>query len=171
MVNTFGREIIPKNEGERLNTLHRYKLLESLTPGYFTNLAHIMATTFDTPIALISFVDKESVTFPGNFGLPNTQEVPRGMSLCSLAVLENEPTVFEDALEEPCLLSNPLVAGEFGLRFYAGAPIVTADGYAIGTACIVDKQPRQLTAKEQEMLKNFAAIAMEELELRLKMLQ
>lgn len=171
MENTFGREIMPQNEDERLKALHRHKLLDGLPQGYFANLAHIMAKTFATPIALISLVNKESVTFPGNVGLPDTQEMPRDVSLCFLAILENEPTIFEDALNEPCLLSNPLVAGEFGLRFYAGAPIVTSDGFAIGTACIVDKKPRQKSAAEAELLQSFAATAMQELELRLEILQ
>lgn len=170
MENTFGRNIIPANEKERLKALYRYKLLDNLPERYFTNLAQIIAKTFDTPIALVSFVDSEEVIFPGNFGMRETDQVSRGLSLCSLAILDENPTVFENALEEPCLLSNPLVAGEFGLRFYAGAPIKTLDGFQIGTVCIVDKEPRNLTQTEQDMLKEFAVMAMEELDMRVKML-
>ena len=170
MENTFGKNIIPGNEKERLKALHRYKLLDSLPEGYFTNLAYIIAQAFNTPIALVSLVDAEQVLFPGNVGMPNTQQVSRGVSLCSLAVLEKEPTIFNDALKEPCLLANPLVSGNFGLRFYAGAPMLTDDGYAIGTVCIVDKEPRSFSEKEKEMLQLFARTAMEELEARLKAL-
>ena len=144
MQNSFGKNIIPNNESERLKALSRYKLLRDLPNSYFANFARIIASTFNTPIALVSLVDEEEVSFPGNYGMEDTQRVPRGVSLCSLAVLEENPTVFEDALQESCLLSNPLVAGSFGLRFYAAAPITTSDGHAIGTVCVVDKEPERL---------------------------
>jgi GAF domain-containing protein len=171
MENTFGKPIIPANENERLQALYHYRLLDNLPAGYFTNLAHIIAQSFDTPIALVSIVDKEKVLFPGNVGMEDTSEVSRGISLCSLAVLDDEPTIFRDALKEPCLLSNPLVTGEFGLRFYAGAPILTKDGFALGTVCVVDKEPREFSAKEEAMLQSFADTAMEEIEMRLRMLE
>ena len=164
--NSFGKRIIPVNEEERLRALARYKLLDNVPEGYFINLAQIIAKTFDAPIALVSLVDKEEVNFPGNFGMEDITEVARGISLCSLAVLDEEPTVFEDALKQPCLLANPLVTGEFGLRFYAGAPIVTSDGFAIGTVCIVDKEPRTFSHEEKAMLQDFANSAMGELEIR-----
>lgn len=166
MENSFGKDIIPANEQSRLAALHPYKLIEGLPEKYFTNFARIIAATFDAPIALVSFVDKEEVLFPGNYGMEGTDRVPRGISLCSLAVIDENPTIFHDALKEPCLLSNPLVIGEFGLRFYAGAPIITKDGYAIGTVCIVDKEPRDFSEQEAEMLKEFAKTAMLELERR-----
>jgi GAF domain-containing protein len=160
MENTFGKEIIPANDVERLKALRSYEVLDSLPESFFDNLAHIVARTFDTPIALISLVDKDRVFFKANVGMPGTVNVSRGMSLCSLAVLDNEPTVFEDATKEPCLIANPLVAGEFGLRFYAAAPIVTPDGFNIGTVCIVDKQPRKFSESEQELLVQFSQSAM-----------
>jgi GAF domain-containing protein len=167
MKNSFiGREIIPANEKERIKALRRHKLIQDLPQGYFNNLANIMAQTFGTPIALVSIVRSENVVFPGNIGLHDTTSVPRGVSLCSLAVMEAQPTIFTDATKEPCLLANPLVAGEFGLRFYAGAPIITNDGQALGTVCIVDKEPRQFTDKELELLKGFAETAMQEIEQR-----
>src|SRR5687767_7988265 len=170
MVNTFGRNIIPENEMLRLDALYRYKLLEDLPERYFTNLVQIIAKTFDTPIALVSFVDKEEVLFPGNYGMRDTTQVSRGLSLCSLAILDENLTVFENALEEPCLIANPLVAGEFGLRFYAGAPIITVDGFPIGTVCIVDKEPRKLTETEETMLREFASMVIDELDTRLSLL-
>lgn len=169
MENHFiGKDLIPENEPERLKTVQRY--LAIIPEGYFVNLANIMAKTFNTPIALISFVDKTQVPFVGNYGMEDVKVVPRGLSLCSLAILDEAPTVFEDALKEPCLLANPLVTGSFGLRFYAGAPILTNDGYAIGTACIVDKEPRPFSSEDISMLEYFANVAMEEVLLRDKML-
>jgi GAF domain-containing protein len=171
MENTFGKPIIPLNETERIQALYHYRLLESLPAGYFTNLAHIIAQTFDTPIALVSIVEKEKVLFPGNVGMEDTKEVSRGISLCSLAVMDEQPTIFRDALKEPCLLSNPLVTGAFGLRFYAGAPILPHDGFALGTVCVVDKAPREFSKKEEAMLQSFADAAMTEIEIRLKLLE
>ena len=166
MQNTFGKDIIPFNEQERLQALGRIRLLKSIPQGYFNTLAQIMALTFDVPIALVSIVDDESVTFPGNEGMPGVTEVPRGISLCSLAILDKNPTVFSDAIDEPCLLANPLVSGEFGLRFYAGVPITTSDGFNIGTVCVVDKAPRTFSEKEENMLSQFAKTVIDDLELR-----
>lgn len=160
MNNTFGKPIIPENEEERIKALESFEILDTLPENFFDNLAHIIAKAFDTPIALISLVDKERVFFKANVGMPDTTYVDRGISLCSLAILNNEPTVFENAELEPCLLANPLVAGEFGLRFYAGAPIITTDGYNIGTVCVVDKNPRAFNKEEQNLLVQFAASAM-----------
>lgn len=160
MNNTFGKPIIPDNDEDRLKALQSYNILHSVPEGFFNKLAQIIAKTFNTPIALISLVDKEQVFFKANVGMEGTTYVDRGVSLCSLAILNNEPTVFETAAEEPCLLANPLVAGEFGLRFYAGAPITTFDGFNIGTVCIVDKQPRTFSEEDEELLKQFATAAM-----------
>ena len=98
--------------------------------------------------------------------MEDVERVPRGESLCSLAILEPEPTVFKDALQEPCLLRNPLVTGKFGLRFYAGAPIMTKEGFNIGTVCIVAKEPRDFSEKEKNLLVLFAENAMLEIEIR-----
>lgn len=160
MDNSFGKPIIPADDDERIKALKAYQILNSAPEGFFNNLAHIVAKSFDTPIALISLVDKEEVFFKANVGMEDTTHVPRGVSLCSLAVLDKEPTIFENALEEPCLLANPLVAGSFGLRFYAGAPIITPDGFNIGTVCVVDKGARNFSELDRELLKRFADSAM-----------
>ena len=106
--------------------------------------------------------------FKGNVGMEGVDEVDRGVSLCSLAILDPEPTIFNNALLEPCLLANPLVAGNFGLRFYAGAPITTPDGYHIGTVCVVDKAPRAFSEKEKALLVQFAGSVMSEIDERIK---
>lgn len=158
------------NEKNRLKALKRYKLANGLPKDYFTNLAQSVADTFQTPIALVSIVDKEHVAFPGNVGIPNIEEIPRNISLCSIALLKDHPTVYADTLKEPSLLSNPLIAGDFGLRFYAGAPIICEDGYALGVVCIVDKQPRELSENEVKSLQDFANEAMHQIKQRLKSL-
>lgn len=158
------------NEKNRLKALKRYKLANGLPNGYFTHLAQSVADTFHTPIALVSIVDKDHVAFPGNIGIPNIEEIPRNISLCSMALLKSQPTVYPDTLKEPALLSNPLISGDFGLRFYAGAPIICDDGYALGVVCIVDKQPRELSHQEVESLQGFATAAMQQIKQRLKSL-
>jgi len=171
MKNTFGKPIIPANEKERLAALRYYLAITNLPQRFFHNLARIIAQAFNTPIALISMVEEDKVLFKGNSGLEGTTETSRGISLCSLAVLDNEPTVFEDALKEPCLLANPLVVGKFGLRFYAGAPITTPEGFHIGTVCVIDKHPRHFSEEDKKLLKQFAQSAMSLLEQRSSIIQ
>lgn len=161
-----GKGIIPNHEDLRLQALHYYNILNDLPDKFFTNLAHIIAETFSTPIALVTLVSELSVIFKGNVGMPGIQEMDRDISLCSLAILQPEPTIFNDTLKEPCLLSNPLVAGSFGLRFYAGAPMITPEGFNIGTICIVDKEPRDFSELEKELLVRFAENAMHEIVVR-----
>ncbi len=166
MENSFGISIIPGNEQARLLSLQSYNILDTEPEKDFNNLALLVARCFKAPIALISLVDKERVFFKANVGMPGNQNVSRGISLCSLAILENDLTIFEDALKEPCLLANPLVAGDFGLRFYAGAPITTPDGFNIGTVCIVDKNPRSFCDNDKDLLSRFADVAMNAIEKR-----
>ncbi|PRY11037.1 GAF domain-containing protein [Pontibacter ummariensis] len=165
--NTFiGVNLIPDNEEERLQKLKEYEILDTPQEGAFNHIAAMATHMFKVPIALISLVDADRVWFKANVGLEGVRSVPRGESLCSLAVLNSAPTIFQDAANEPCLLANPLVSGNFGLRFYAGAPLVTADGLNIGTMCLIDKQPREFTESDQKMLVNLASIVMDEIELR-----
>jgi GAF domain-containing protein len=170
MQNSFGKNIIPLNDSERLKALQFYNIIEDLDDSYFHNLGQIVARTFDTPVALISFVEKDKVSFKINIGMEGTYEADRGISLCSLAILDDDVTIFNDATKEPCLINNPLVAGEFGLKFYAGAPITTPDGFNIGTLCIVDFEPREFSEKESEILSGFAKVAMNELVARKEIL-
>lgn len=156
MQNSFGIQIIPGNDDARINALEKLHILDTNPEDFFDNLAKIVARCMDMPIALISLVDKERVFFKANVGMPGVQNIPRGISLCSLAILEPQPTVFNDALKEPCLLANPLVVGSFGLRFYAGAPITTEDGFHIGTVCVLDLKPREFSKQDKELLARFA---------------
>ncbi len=166
MINTFNKPIISDSDKLRVAALEYFDILNDLPDSYFTNLAHIIAATFNSQIALVSLVGEEIVHFKGNFGMEGVNKMEREKSLCSLAILDPEPTIFNDTLKEPCLLRNPLVIGDFGLRFYAGAPIVTKEGFNIGTVCIVGKKPREFTESEKELLVLFAENAMHEIEMR-----
>ena len=143
MNNTFGKNIIPNNEQQRLQALFNYDILETPKEGAFDHIAEMAARMFNTPIALVSFVDDDRVWFKANHGLHGVTETSRGISLCSLSILKDDVTVFENARQEPCLMANPMVIGEFGLQFYAAAPLITKDGFNIGAVCIVDKEPRE----------------------------
>ena len=167
MKNTFEKPIIPDNEDLRIEALNTYVILDGFPDKYFNEVAYTIAKSFDTPIALISLVGSEHVEFKGNFGMEDVNSADRGSSLCSLVILDPDTTIFKDAIEEPCLLNNPLVAGDFGLRFYAGAPLVTKTGLNIGAVCVVDKEPRDFSDKDAQLLTRFADNVMTELENRL----
>ncbi|WP_139377496.1 GAF domain-containing sensor histidine kinase [Daejeonella lutea] len=170
MENTFGINIIPDNDVKRIGALRRYQILDTPPEDAFDNVARLCTQIFNVPISLISLVDKEEVYFKANVGMGNAKKTSRGVSLCSLAVLKPDVTVFENAGDEPCLLTNPNVTGSFGLKFYAGAPLTTHDGFLIGTLCIIDKQPRSFGEDEQKILSGMAKIVMDEVELRLSSL-
>jgi len=164
--NTFGINIVPENDAERLNALNRYKISDTPSEDSFDGIAKLATQIFNVPVSLLSLVDAEAVFFKANVGMGKAKEANRGKSLCALAVLDKEVTVFEDALKEPCLMANPNVVGDFGLRFYAGAPLITNDGFLIGTLCIIDKNPRVFTPAERQILAGLASTAMDQIELR-----
>ena len=164
--NTFGKNIVPENDAKRLDALHRYRITDTPSEECFDGIARLATQIFNVPISLLSLVDAESVFFKANIGMGKAKEANRGKSLCALAVLDKEVTVFEDALKEPCLMANPNVIGDFGLRFYAGAPLVTHDGFLIGTLCIIDQKPREFTKADRSILEGLAKVAMDQIELR-----
>ncbi|MET1055313.1 MAG: GAF domain-containing protein [Pedobacter sp.] len=167
MENTFGRNIIPQNEQERLDNLKKYAILYTRSEPVFDQLAALAAEIFDMPIAMINFVDKNNVWTKASQEVKNGLSVERGTSLCSLAILKDDVTVYADVLEERCLLSNPFVAGEHGLRFYAAAPIGTREGFNIGVICIVDRKPRDFGPDDQVKLENIAHMIELEIEKRI----
>lgn len=171
MNNTFGINIIPENEAERIEVVERYQILDTPPEHAFDNVALLAAQIFQVPISLVSLVGAEQVFFKANVGMGRIKSSSRGSSLCSLAILKPEVTVFEDASIEPCLLANPLLAGDFGLRFYAGAPLITHDGFPIGTLCIIDRSARMFSEQDRLILQGLAKIVMDAVELRLSAIQ
>ncbi|WP_158798316.1 GAF domain-containing protein [Pedobacter sp. L105] len=167
MENTFGRNIIPQDEEARLKNLKEYKILYTKSEPIFDQLAAVAATMFKVPLAMINFVDKDLVWTKANQEGENGGEVERGSSLCSLAILKDSVTVFENILTEPFLLTNPMVAGEYGLRFYAGAPITTAEGFNIGVVCVADTVARQFTSEDQLNLESLAKLIQQEIQKRI----
>lgn len=149
-----------------MKAVRRYDILDSPPDGAFDRITALVARRFGVPIAIISVVDEDRIWFKSHHGLP-VQQIDREPGLCSSAILNGAPYLIEDARVDPRSLSNPLVAGDFGLQFYAAVPLTTSDGYNLGTLCILDKEPRSLDPEEVEDLNDFATIVMDQLELGL----
>lgn len=159
--------IIPHDDEDRLNKLYQYEILDTPAEDDFDRIARLAAEIFDTPSAFISLVDKDRVFFKSNISTLESNEVLRKDSLCSLTILENQLTVFNDTHQIPDLLESPYVSCQGGIRFYAGAPLKTPEGYPLGTICVVDAVPRQVNEKQLKMLETLSFIVVEQLEKRL----
>lgn len=165
MNNTFDTEIIPANDDQRLSALARYRLLDTPEEKVFDNMTLLAAEIFQTPVALISLVGAETVFFKSTVGVGKVKCVDRGESLCALTIMSTELLVLEDALLEPSVAGSAPV--QQGVRFYAGAPLKTDDGFLIGTICVVDFSPRPFSAHERKVIASLARVVMEQMELRL----
>ena len=130
---TTDSALVPANDAARLAALSRYQQLSTPGEEMFNNLVGLTAKLLAAPIALVSLVEQDSVFFLGNVGLPGAERVARHQSLCSVAVLDEETTVFENLSERPCALVDASVSRALNLEFYAGHPLRTADGYHIGS--------------------------------------
>ena len=161
---------LPENEARRLAALRRYDILDTPPDGAFDRITSLAARLFQVPVALVTLVDEDRIWFKSRHGL-EVREIPRDPGLCASAILSEEIHNISDALHDPRALANPLVAGEFGLRFYAGAPLLTHDGFNLGTLCVIDKQPRALHETEKALLQDLAALVMDQIELRLAVRQ
>jgi sigma-B regulation protein RsbU (phosphoserine phosphatase) len=146
--------------------VRRYDVLDTPPDGAFDRVTALAARHFGVPIAIVSIVDSDRIWFKSHHGL-DVEEIGRDPGLCASAILQDDAWVVGDAAVDPRTLANPLVAGDFGLRFYAGVPLQTHDGFNLGTLCILDLEPRDLTGEQTAMLTDMAAIVMDELELRL----
>lgn len=157
--------LIPANEKERLEKLWSYNLQDKyIKSGSFAHVVGMAAHIFQVPIAVVNFVGSDKVLINSGIGVDAPGEVDREISLCSLAILQNEVTVFANAKEEACLLENPVVHGKLGLGFYAGAPLLTPEGFRIGAVAVADVKPRMFSKADKSTLENLAKIVMEELE-------
>ncbi len=153
-------------EARRLDAVRRYDILDSPSEGSFERIATIAARIFGVPIAGVSIVDEDRVWFKSRQGLPIAQ-VERAPGLCGSTILGAEPYVLTDAKSDPRSLGHPLVTGDFGVRFYAGAPLRTHDGHNLGALFVIDKAPRTIHPRESGYLQDLASVVMDQLELRL----
>ncbi|HEX8426879.1 GAF domain-containing protein [Hymenobacter sp.] len=161
--------LLPANEESRLRALQPYKVLTALPDIVFDEVARLAAKLFDVPIALISLVDADAVWFKANFGMAEPQQVARQQSMCSVAILRDETTVFEDLDREPCRLVDPQVGETLQMRFYAGHPL-QSEGYNIGTMCLIGRQARHFSSDERGRLQALAEVVSRLLQLRVALL-
>ncbi|MDQ1620369.1 MAG: phosphoserine phosphatase RsbU/P [Actinomycetota bacterium] len=160
-------QLVPTDEDARMAAVRRYDILDTPPDGAFDRIAGAAAALFDVPIGIVSIVDTDRIWFKAHVGLDDVTEIDREPGLCASAILGDEPWVVTDAGTDPRTLANPLVAGEFGLRFYAGVPLTTGDGYNLGTLCVLDTEPRNVTETETGILSHLASLVVDQLELRL----
>lgn len=157
---------LPENEEARLEALRAYDVLDTLPEPVFDDLVFLAAYICRTPIALVSLVDRDRQWFKAKVGLA-ADETPRAQAFCAYAVgSPRETFVVRDAAEDPRFATNPLVTGAPNIRFYAGVPLLTPDGVAVGTLCAIDRQPRELDAEQSRALGALARSVVVQLELR-----
>ena len=153
---------VPDNELARIDALCGLNLLDTPPEERFDRITRTAARFFEVPIVLVSLIDSERQWFKSNHGLPAT-ETPRSTAFCAHAILQDKMLIVEDAQQDPRFKDNPLVIGEPFIRFYAGQPIYSQDGFALGTLCLIDQKPRGLSAAEIVALRDFASMVDDQL--------
>lgn len=149
-----------------MEAVRRYDVLDTPPDGAFERVTRLAARLLGTPIAIVTIVDHDRIWFKSRYGV-DVEQIARDPGLCASAILQDEAWIVEDARRDPRTLANPLVAGEMGLQFYAGAPLHTHDGHNLGTMCVIDREPRAFAEEDRATLEDLAAIVIDELELRL----
>ena len=147
-----------EQELRRLNRLALLKVMDTEAEPVFDALVRIAAALCATPIALISLVDDRRQWFKANFGLEGVRETPRDAAFCAHTIGQDGLMEVQDATLDPRFATNPLVSGEPGIRFYAGTPLVLPSGERIGSLCVIDRKPRQLSGEQAAGLADLAAV-------------
>ncbi|MBV9072924.1 MAG: response regulator [Acidobacteria bacterium] len=143
---------VPPNEGRRLETLRSYNILDTAPEKAFDELAELAGIICETEGALISFVDSDRLWYKSKVGFV-VNEIPRELSFCAHAIMQHEVMVVEDATKDERFAGNPLVSGgEESVRFYAGSPLRASTGDALGSVCVIGREPRKLSDKQKRAL-------------------
>jgi len=156
---------VPRNEAKRLKVLWQYEVLDTVPEELFDDLTELAARICEAPIALISLVDENRQWFKAKVGT-SLRETSRDISFCAHAITQTDLFIVPDATKDARFARSPLVRSEPRIRFYAGAPLITPDGQALGTLCVIDKVPRRLRIDQQQALRILARHVVSQLELR-----
>jgi signal transduction histidine kinase len=155
----------PDNETDRLAALYALDILDSPAEQDFDDIVKLASTVCGVPMSLVSLLDSDRQWFKARLGTDLT-ETPRDMSFCAHAILGRDLLVVPDATKDARFADNPAVDQAGGVRFYAGAPLITTDGYALGTLCVIDREPRHLDAEQLQALRALARQVTSQIELR-----
>jgi GAF domain-containing protein len=156
---------VPENEKKRLKVLWQYDVLDTVPEEVFDDLTELAARICEAPIALISLVDEKRQWFKAKVGV-SLSETSRDISYCAYAITQSDLFIVPDATKDKRFANNPMVTSEPKIRFYAGAPLITPDGHALGTLCVIDKVPRELRPDQKQALRILARHVVSQLELR-----
>ena len=156
---------IPLNEHARLELLRQYEILDTAAEPMFDEITARAVEICQTPVSLLTFVDRDRTWFKSNIGL-NLSEIPRESSTCAHAICQEKLYVTPDMLADERFSHSPLVTQKPHLRFYAGMPLLSPEGLAVGTLCVLDRKPRELTLQQTGELKKLAQGAILLLEIR-----
>jgi GAF domain-containing protein len=156
---------VPKGELKRLKVLWQYDVLDTVPEEVFDDLTELAASICEAPIAMISLVDKSRQWFKSKVGT-SVSETAREFSFCAHAIMQTDLFIIPNATLDERFAQNPFVTGEPKIRFYAGAPLITPDGYALGALCVIDKVPRELRQEQKRALRILARHVVSQLELR-----
>ncbi|MBF9221489.1 GAF domain-containing protein [Hymenobacter ruricola] len=164
--------LLPEDEPERLRSLRAHEVLPTLIEPVFEEFVALTAQVFSLPISLIAVVEEDDVYYPANHGMPGNDQQPRVEALCSTAVQQSRAVVYHDLLLESTALTPEAAraAKENELRFYAGALLQLPNQPPLGTLCIIDRQPRTLSAAEQQLLEQLAALVSQAIAVRVSCL-
>jgi len=155
----------PANEGQRLVALERSGLVDTPPEDAFDRLTWLAARSLDAPVALLTLLTPTRQWFKSRYGL-DMVDTPRGWAFCNYTILQKDIMVAENLATDPRFTENPAVSGELGFRFYAGCPVVDPDGFTLGSLCVIDTRPRTLDDTQKQILTNLAALASDEIKLR-----
>jgi GAF domain-containing protein len=161
----MGAPIMSTNDAARVSALQKYAILDSEPEQAFDDLTLLASYVCKTPIALISLIDEDRQWFKSKVGISAT-ETSRDIAFCSTAIQQPDVFVVPDTLQDERFRTNPLVVSEPNIRFYAGAPLINEDGYALGTLCVIDRAPRNLAVDQEAALKALSRLVLMQLEFR-----